>query len=102
MQHFNLWHSKPSSNTWEKEEENVWKRLSNSYNILISISGVNTYLTIINVSLESYGKYQLNITNDIDEFIQTYFFIAEGIVIFYQIYSDKECQILTAAKLFWR
>ena len=64
--------------TWEKEEENVWKRLSNSYNILISISGVNTYLTIINVSLESYGKYQLNITNDIDEFIQTYFLIAEG------------------------
>ena len=64
--------------TWEKEEKSDWKRLSNSSKLLISISGVDTYLTIRNVSLEDYGKYQLKIKNDIDEFIQPFYLIPEG------------------------
>ncbi|XP_060603838.1 synaptogenesis protein syg-2-like [Ruditapes philippinarum] len=65
--------------TWYRKQGTVWKELSNNTHTSISITGVDTNLTINNVSTSDYGEYQLKIENEIDIFIQHYTLIPEDI-----------------------
>jgi hypothetical protein len=64
--------------TWFRKQGTTWKKLSNNTHLSISITGVDTNLTINNVSRSDYGEYQLKIENEIDIFIQDYTLIPEG------------------------
>ncbi|XP_060558738.1 protein turtle-like [Ruditapes philippinarum] len=64
--------------TWLRKQGTTWKELSNNTLVSISTTGVNTSLTIKNVSQSDYGEYQLKIENEIDMFIQNYTLIPEG------------------------
>ncbi|XP_060587107.1 nephrin-like [Ruditapes philippinarum] len=65
--------------TWFSKQGTTWKELSSNSHVSISITGVDTNLTIKNVSQSDYGEYQLKIENEIDIFIQHYTLIPEGI-----------------------
>ncbi|XP_053398031.1 uncharacterized protein LOC128556554 [Mercenaria mercenaria] len=66
----------PTGFLWHKEEARRWIPLLSNDDLQISSSGLQTNLTILNVSQQNFGQYRLTVMNDIGKYEQ-YMFLEE-------------------------
>ncbi|XP_053396503.1 hemicentin-1-like isoform X2 [Mercenaria mercenaria] len=66
----------PTGFLWHKEEARKWIPLLSNDDLQMSSSGLQTNLTILNVSHQNFGQYRLTVMNDIGKYEQ-YMFLEE-------------------------
>ncbi|XP_045172593.2 uncharacterized protein LOC123534418 isoform X2 [Mercenaria mercenaria] len=83
----------PTGFLWHKENGLLWMPLLSSNDLLVSSSGSQSHLTILNVSQSDYGRYKVTATNDVGSYVQYLFLLREDIQ--RQTYTTETCAVET-------
>ena len=78
-----LAYPEPGTNgfVWDKQNSFTWIPLLSNVDLLIFSSGLQTTLTINNVSISDYGHYRITVTNEIGKYEQYMFLKATGNIV---------------------
>ncbi|XP_045209522.2 uncharacterized protein LOC123561312 isoform X1 [Mercenaria mercenaria] len=83
----------PKGFSWYKENKKGWIPLLSNEDLHVSSSGLQTSLTIMNVSRAHFGQYRVTVENSIGTYDQYLFLSGEGLTVLGTETSkdDKEC-----------
>jgi hypothetical protein len=68
----------PKGFLWHKEDGIDWIPLLSNSDVQISSSGLQSNITIFNVSLSDYGTYRLTVTNEVGIYKQMISLVKKG------------------------
>ncbi|XP_053373002.1 nephrin-like, partial [Mercenaria mercenaria] len=83
----------PSGFSWHKEDGVRWTPLLSNTDLKISSSGLQTNLSLLNVSQTDYGQYRVTVVNSLGSFAQYMYLKHEEITTQSQILTNRESTV---------